>query len=309
MTETQTTQTETSSGDGGYSSAEKAYIESRGSAPIEEAPKTEGQAAETSQSETETGDEEVQVNGQGGERKFVPLKAVQEERRKNKELAERVRQMEIESARSAERLQLFERVYAKPQEQAAPPPKPEDDIFGAFNHTGQRVETLEQKLERMETEKKADDQRRAVLDLYRSDAARFGKETPDFGDAYAFAVSSRRKEYEAFGLAPQDVEKLIQEDEMKIVVHALQTRRSPAELIYAAAKARGFSGKQADTSAADKLSAIEKGQASNKSLSSAGGEAGADNMTATRLLAMSADDFLSYRSKHPDIVRKIMSGG
>lgn len=301
-----------------FTPAEKAYFDSRGTAELpQETPaettteqvETEpAKAATVEETVTDEGEEQVQVNNGTEKKQFVPLKALQEARRERQEAAERVRNVELELARASERIKFFEQAYQRQAEPAQPPPSPDDDFIGALKHNGDRVQTVEQKLAQFEQEKQQQAQYQHIMGEYVKDAARVRAEKPEFDDAYKFLIDGRREEYKALGYHGDQVEQALRNEELSIVVDCMKRGTKPADTVLSLAKARGYQARpKQDDTAAEKLATIQKGQEANRSLSSVGGEGGADNMTKTKLIAMSDDEFLAYRDKNPTLVRKIMS--
>ncbi|MGY4308337.1 hypothetical protein ACVIJ6_005580 [Bradyrhizobium sp. USDA 4369] len=68
--------------------------------------------------------------------------------------------------------------------------------------------------------------------------------------------------------------------------------------------------KKTDTSAAEKLDAIARGQAANKSLNNTntGGSTGDAPMAPERLLSMPRDEFEIWVEKHPAKAKRLMGG-
>jgi hypothetical protein len=285
---------------------ENAFFESGGQTPPEK-PATEQQ-----QTQTEPTEGKDKVSGKDGEQekaeKVVPLGALHEERGKRKALEQRLRDIEIQNARYAERFKVIEEVGSK--KEPAEPPDIATDPLGHLQHISAELGQTKQKLSTIEQQEQARDLQTRVVGAYAQDAARFKAETPDFSDAYGYLVDSRVKEYQLIG--HQDPVSAAQADEFQIVQMALQQGKSPAEIIYGLAKTRGFQGKAPEKAqekpAAEKLAQIDKGQQANKSLASAGGSAGADEMTAQQLLEMPMDEFEAWVGKNPAKAKRLMGG-
>lgn len=93
---------------------------------------------------------------------------------------------------------------------------------------------------------------------------------------------------------------------------ALNSKRSPAELIYTIAKTRGYSGavkaQQTTNSAAEKLDNIKRGQSAVVSLSRAGGSSG-EGLTLETLANMSEEEFSRTVSKLSKSQQRALMGG
>jgi hypothetical protein len=275
-----------------FTPEETAFFDNRGQAPEPEPEKVETQKTETVEAEKP----EPKVE------KVVPLPALHEERNKRKAIEARLREIELENARYAERFKIIEKVDKQPT--------PAEDPFAYLEKVVPgEIDEVRKKLAEFEKRDQEQTQHRQVLSSYASDVQRFKAETPDFDDAYKFVVNGYFAEAQAMGL-PNPVE-AAQAHELQIVMNALQRGVSPAEALFSVAKARGFQSKPKEDEkkpAAEKLDTIEKGQAANKSLSQAGGQPGGEEMTAEQLLKMPLDEFEAWTKKNPAKARRLMGG-
>ncbi|SEN66895.1 hypothetical protein [Bradyrhizobium sp. OK095] len=261
--------------------------------------------------------------------KTVPLTALHEERTRRKDLDKQLREAQQKLANFEGRFAVIDRLQGGQQQQAeqpAGPPKAEDDIFGA-------VDALNKRLDATDAEKKAATEHTAFVTNYKSDAAAFTSKQADYKEAYDFLFSSRANELVAIGYDnPTELQQsgasaeqvqaawkalrdAVQGDEIAVAQMAMSKGKSPAEIIYGLAKQRGYAKKEAAAadaaappSGAEKLDAIERGQAANKSLSNTGGNAGDQDMTAERLMSMPMDEFEAWCDKNPAKARRIMGG-
>lgn len=284
---------------------ENAYFESKGQTPIEPSAQAAETPAEPAPQET-TAPPEQQPREPS---KTVPISALHEERTARQDLERRFREIEIENARWRERAEIVARAT---QQQERPPPKPEEDIFGAMDHTGRRVEQIERMLQENQRTQEQDTQRSQIVNAYVADAQRVAREKPDFADAYTHLLETRDRELQAMGYTdPMMRQQARQNDEFTVAAIAMQNKISPAEAIYNLAIARGWQpgkGKNGSGNAADKLATVKQGQEANRSLSSAGGTAGAEEMTAERLLKMPLDEFEAWTNKNHRKARQLMGG-
>ena len=79
-----------------------------------------------------------------------------------------------------------------------------------------------------------------VSSAYQSDARRFAQQAPDFPAAYQHLLSQRVAELQAQGYQEAAIADQLRREEFGIASAALQAGRSPAEQVYALAKARGY---------------------------------------------------------------------
>ncbi|MFT0875120.1 hypothetical protein VRZ08_01060 [Rhodopseudomonas sp. G2_2311] len=260
--------------------------------------------------------------GKGGDAagKTVPLSALHEERTRRRDLDAKLREAERQLAEFKGKFSVLDRLKGGDQPGAwahgadgAPDagavPNPEEDIFGA-------VAAITKRLESDAAAKKAADDHANFVNNYKADAARFVQTSPDYMDAYNHLLGSRAAELQAIGYEGVELGQALQADEIAIAQMAMSKGKSPAELIYALAKQRGYAPKKADEpgkgaaapSGAERLEAIERGQAANKSLNGAGGGLGGDDMTAERLVSMPMDEFEAWCEKNPAKARRLMGG-
>lgn len=249
----------------------------------------------------------------------VPLATFLEEKKARKELSGKLSEYEKQIAEFKGKFAIIDRLKLPGEAAAAAPagpPNPEEDIFGAVKHiteklTGIEKQTAEQKAAQEAAEKQATEQK-VFVDKYRAACDEFEGTTPDFKDAYNFLLNSRAAELKAIGYdTPQALHQALIADEMAIAQMAFERGKSPAEMLYNLANQRGYKKEpaaDAKSTAAEKLETIERGQAANKSLSSAGGSSGDPEMTAEALIAMSAEDFEAWTTKNPAKARRLFGG-
>jgi hypothetical protein len=297
------TETNEVAGAPALSEAEAKYFESGGESelPVEstEAESNEGQQEGQQPEQTEQQPEAKKDN-------LVPHQALHEQRERRKAAEKRARDLEIENAKFKERFSIVEKLYGDKAE-AKGPPKPEEDIFGAFEHLSKGLETVNKQLADRDAATKQEAQRNELVGHYKNDAAKFTTANPDYKDAYNHLLGSRARELMALGYEDQaELERALQNEEISIATMAFEKGKSPAEVIYSLAKERGYkkADPKADTEA--KLDTIERGSALNKSLSSASGASGDNEMTAESLLAMPNDEFEAWCNKNPAKAKRLM---
>jgi len=249
----------------------------------------------------------------------VPLATFLEEKKARKELAGKLTEYEKQIAEFKGKFAIIDRLKlpGEQTEQPKGPPNPEEDIFGAVKHlaeelTGIKKESAEQKAAREASEKQATEQK-VFVDKYRAACDEFETTTPDFKAAYNYLLNARAAELRAIGYdTPEALHNALIADEMAIAQMAFEKGKSPAELLYNLASQRGYKKEAAADpnkgKAAEKLETIERGQAANKSLSSAAGASGDQEMTAEMLIAMPADEFEAWTNKNPAKARRLFGG-
>ncbi len=296
------------------SPAEQSYFESGGTTEIPASETDTGGAAsggegggDTPAPKPETGNVADAGKDGDGVEKVVKLAALHEERTRRKEVERQHRQTQQELAELRGKFSVLDKIVTPP---AAEPPTVETDIFGVVKNTTTTVDDIKKRLDARDAALAEQAKRNELIDAYKVDAAQFASKTPDFMPAYEHLLASRSQELIALGHdTHQAVHKALLDDEFAIAQMALASRRSPAEVIYALAKLRGYAPKAATGgAAADKLAKIAEGQQANKSFAAAGGGTGDADMTAEALLKMPMDEFEAWCTKNPKRAQRLMGG-
>lgn len=276
-----------------YTPEERVYIDTRGG-EIEPKPV----ASEVPPPDAGEGDK-AQEAKEPEERKLVDLRALQEARSEIKELKEFKRQAEINQARWDERFRMAMPKQGAPQ----PPPKPDEDIFGAVNYQGQAINHIAQKINQYEQQIAAQGQMKQLADWAQSQEAEFKKENADYDNALKHLRETRANELRSvWGLNDAAVNNALIDEERQILMAAARMGRNPAELAYNSAKQRGYQKGAAKASSAEemstKLNTIEEGQKASKSLSNVGGKAGGGEVSMEQVLKMPDDEFGAWKTKN-----------
>lgn len=326
----------------GFTAAEEAYFSSGGESGLpEESGADTGTTTETA--ETTTTDTSADTGADKGEGKAAPgdktppdrlLAAVHEERGKRKAMEKELREAQQKLSNFEGRFSVLDKLAPKTpgaEDKPAGPPSPEEDIFGAVKHVGETVAQVQKRLDDQAAATKATEEQTEFRNRYVADANVFEQTNKDYRPAYNFLLQTRAAELvaigyddpatlQAAGASPQEVQaaaKALHDaliaDEAGIAQLAFSKNKSPAEIIYGLAKQRGYkaaAAKSADAkpAAEEQLERIERGQASNKSLSDVGGSGGDADMTAERLIAMPMDEYESWVAKNPVKARRLMGG-
>lgn len=289
--------------------------------PPQEAAETVSQVAEVDD-EDDADDDAPEANKRPG---FVPHRKLQKQIERRQKVEQELTKEREERVRLEERTNLLLQRFQQPEQapkaqetvQEPPPPSVEEDIFGWGNHTGKRVETLEQRLDRLERERQHDGVVNQVKSAVTASEATFRQQNPDYDDACKFLFESRQAELEVFGINPVQAQQHIAGEFLRISQQALQTGKSPAQIAYEWARKRGYAKKDPDPapsavadeareSAAERIARTADAQARSRSLGSGGGSGGPESLDARKLARMSEDDFAKIMDS-PE-VRKLMGG-
>ncbi|MGE8126611.1 hypothetical protein ACQKQD_06495 [Methylobacterium sp. NPDC080182] len=329
-------------GDDAFTPEEQAAFEAyeRG----EEAPASDGltppaaepapAAAEPSAAGPETAEPEAAPEAQPRDEKgkFVPHGALHEERERRKAVEKERDELRERFARGDERLRILSEAMQRPtaaQPVAAPEPvkvpDPAEDIFGYAKHLEQQIEALRTgQTQLTESQKKAEETRQAeaarneVIGFYQQDLRTAIQADASVADAYEHLFAGRVAELTLFGMDRKDAIEAVREEEFNLAQTARQRGQSPAAMIAALAKSRGFAPKAPEAApaptaapaetAADKAARAAAGQAGpGRSLSAAGGQP-AGEITIETLSSMSEADFEKLLASNPARIRALMGG-
>jgi hypothetical protein len=273
--------------------------------------------------DVEDGEEVVIVGADGKPRatngRFVPHQALHKERERRKSVETELMTYRERTARADERLAVLNELMTKPEAPPASaseqPIDPEVDPIGALKQLHARNQALEKQLQESTKTVEERESARAMVSAYQNDAARFVQEKPEFRDAYVHLMAGRHRELEAMGMSDAaERNRFIANEERQLVASAFQSRRSPAQMLYSLAVARGFSyappaPEPAKPDHAAKIESIAKGQRqAGASLSAAGGTAG-EGLTAAALADMSEEEFSAVAAKlGKSKLRQLMGG-
>ena len=171
----------------------------------------------------------------------VPHRALHQERERRKVAEARAAELEVATARAQERLSVLNELVTAAQgsqsldqPQHAPQPHnefdPDRDVF-------QSVKYLKQQLDQRD----AKDREREYIESYKADIVKFVKQVPDFFQAHASLSKSRDTELQAMGWSnPAERAKQIAREERELTRNAIAEGKSPASIVYALARGRGY---------------------------------------------------------------------
>ncbi len=182
---------------------------------------------------------------------------------------------------------------------------PSVDIFGAFKQMKAKFEALSTAQSETTTTLSARDEAQRTHTAFKADVETFLRTQPDFGDAFSHLVANRQAELELMGVADAgERDKRITQEARELAQQALKAGTSPAKLLYAIAKQRGYVAKQAaatDPTKGDAAAAIERtnaAQAAALSLKGAGGGSAIESMTLKKIADMSDAEFFATKATY-----------
>lgn len=312
-----------------FSAEERAYLDSNGEKPLgDDVADTEEE--DTAEIDNEADDESAEVDAKD-EADAEDEEAKEEEKPKRKdqriplrkllEKEELLKQAERERdaikeqfARADERLRLLFSTQQQEQTKEPPPPDKNQDPLGYMDWQQGRIDALARVQQQQLEEFQRQSQINAVDAAYKQSWGAFASKTPDALDAYQHFVNVTAGYLEMQGVAPAQINAMVENEERKITFAAMQRGVSPAELIYEKAKSFGYQPKPSKQQSEDATKKAEadierrqRGQVAGKSLSNTGGSRGAQAITAAELANMSDDEFEEVRSKIGDrAFRKLM---
>lgn len=246
----------------------------------------ESQQAETEQAEadtTETADEKPEV------KKVVPLAALHEERRARQELQ---RQLQEAQRRQAERDAIIEQRLAALMPKQQLPNKDESPVDYLDHRLNELTAAQRQILERDQQREQSAAQERAlerVKSVVMETAAAFRESTPDFSDALKHLNETRTRQLAVLGVPEDEARAQATRELDQAAIQWTVNGKNAAQIAYEFAKAQGYTPK-AQQSAAEKITAQQKGTAAARSLGG-GGAVSAGKLTAEALANMSDADF------------------
>lgn len=263
---------------------------------------------------------------------WISKKAFDAEREERKRIAQELGSTRENWARLEERFKVFQEaaLATAPQQEPTeqPLPDPEQDVFGYLKAIAERSEkrfsALDQRLGQVHEGVQARDESSELVTTYANDARRFAQNQPDFGHAYRWLMANRDAELQAAGYDdPNERLRLIAADEQAIVRKTLQARGSPAERVYALARARGYAPPAAPQAAApggapaaaapapgarptaaEEIARVQAGQNASLSLSNVGGGR-PNNMSIIDLVNMPDEEFRQFARKNPNLLEQM----
>lgn len=293
-------------GIGGMSAEDEAAFDAMQQAEIEPPAPGETEATQT-EAEGEDVDAQAVVEGKP---KTVPHQALHAEREEHKKTQAELQRLREERARFDERLRIIQEMQQRREE-----PEPEEvpdietDPVGVIRHLQAELAELKQGGQQQTEQQREQARVQHLANAAVEDARQFKAKTADYGDAYEFWKTNRAEELAAFGVPAAQIPTILGNEQLSIAQNAFQRGVSPAETLYNVAKHRGYKAKAADFGegeAAERVERVANGQQRSVSLSGTGGGASPSEMTASRLLAMSNEEFDAWTTKNPAKAARLM---
>lgn len=292
--------------DNDYPFADVSEVVNEAKTELAETAKTEP-APEPRAEPAPTTKEQPKAPEQTQQHQTVPLATLMEERAERKRMGEQLAVTQRQVQEFQRRFQMLIDEANKPE----PVPVPEFDADPAahLKHgtdtLGRTVEDLARQIAELKGQTQQDQQSRQYQAHYESSTREFAAKTPDYGEAFKFAVEARDKQLAVFEADPQKRVQTIERELHNLNIQALNSRRNPAELVYNLAKVWGYTPKQAD--AAARLAAVANGQARASSLSSVGGDTAKGTPGLADIANMSDEEFNQLAaSKGPAFWKKLL---
>lgn len=227
---------------------------------------------------------------------YVPHQAMHQER-------ERRRALEQEANELRQRLAEYE-AAKKPEPVEIPDPIIDPDGFRKFQHD--QLQAQQERWQQHEQQQRTAALHQQVATLEQQ----FMQATPDYAQATQHLHQARVAELTAYGYAAEQIPQIIAQDANAIVQNALAQGRNPAQVLYEAAKLRGWSGQAPAPAApnpapAQQIEAKRQAQANTGTLATSGGPSTAGNYTIEMLANMPEAEL----AKLPrDVIQKVMGG-
>ena len=173
-----------------------------------------------------TGDDDAGESGRA-----VPFRALKAERQKRQQVEREFHtlQGQVRAWQNA----MLAQIQASNGNAANATPSAEDDPVGALRHTQQQLAELQGAVA-------AQVEAHNLHGAYVAGAQAFSREHPDFADAYSHMIRSRADELRVLGAPEPAIAQQLRIEEQQMVAAAVRAGRNPAEIAYAAARARGW---------------------------------------------------------------------
>lgn len=236
---------------------------------------------------------------------MVPQGALHQERERRKQAELQMQQFQAELAEIKAKLN-------PPPEIVIPDPVLDPKGFKQF----QIDQIMERAQERADAERRQLEaaQHQQVMARLNQDVQTFRATTPDYDNAFQHAVKARQDELAFYGNTPEQIAAQMEVDVQAIVQQAYSQGKNPAELFYAYAKMRGYSGPApvaaaAPSPAVAQVQALAEAQKQTQSLAPAGGPANDGGMTLETLSRMSEADLAKMpKAQRDEMMRRVMGG-
>lgn len=245
--------------------------------------------------------------------RFVPKSAYLRVKEEGKATNQKLATVAAELIRMREREAMLREMATATRPQPAEPEQereisPEEDIFGAYKQLAAKLKRLEEGVGSVSQQTRAEIQAMQLQTAARVDLEGFAAKEPSFMEAYAYVVTQRDKELEAFGERDANRRQaIIRNEARELMEGALRSGQSAAERIWQIAQVRGYQPKPKapanappiDPKAAEQIDRINKGKEASASLRGAGTTSDTvQPLTLAKLADMSENEYLRTRDAY-----------
>jgi len=270
---------------------EQKYMDSEGTEGLEEeATETEEEAIPEETTESAPTEEEPEEPVEEKPDHTVPLASFLDERNARQE-ADR---------KFATLAGRFEQIEKMQQKQAAPEPEVFDRAEDPAGYLNQGVESNAERVERLEAYVKQQEEQAQRQQQYdqldaacKANEAEFTKTNPDYENAAIFLRASISEELKLNGYAPQQIEKIIQNETAALAFQTLTTGINTAQRVYDIAKSRGYQPPVDESKKS--LETVAKGVSMSKPVGKSSVSSG---VSAETVASMTDEEFSDFLSKN-----------
>ncbi|MFA6031821.1 MAG: hypothetical protein WC889_02840 [Myxococcota bacterium] len=173
--------------------------------------------------------------------------------------------------------------------------EPKDENPDPLKPILEKIEGIDKRLTSRDQEAQAETAWNNVRSFADQDEQRFVQTQPDFPNAVQHYITSRIGEMHALGIDQAQAENVLQQEAQTLLVQCAQANRSPAEAIYAMAKARGYSGSPGAAPAPQQQYQTPQPNAGGRSFGTGAGPA-SGGVTAAQIAGMGEADYMAFRN-------------
>jgi len=228
---------------------------------------------------------------------FVPHGALHSEREKRKALEKQFAELQaqVESLKAPKE--------PEPEMQV---PDPILDPDGFKRWAVDQAKQQQQQFQQFETKRPEEARMQQMVQAAAKAEQDFAAKTPDYMNAVNYMAENRKAELAAYGYSPEQAEAILANDANTIVSNALASGRNPAEVLYQAARLRGYglaTPAQPQQAPADRMKALSAAQANTASLAAASGPSNEGGYKVEMLARMSEAELAKLPK---DVFAKVM---
>lgn len=221
------------------------------------------------------------------------VSALTEERARRREVQEQNQRLQTRLDEIEARIRQSQAAQQQQQQIPSYDDNPAEHLRALHEQAQAKIRELDQRLAGHDQRTQVVDQHTQFVSAVSAAESDFAARTPDYHVATQFVQQRKLTEYKAVGLNDIEARQALARDTMAIAQLAFQRGQNPAELMYTAAKALGFSAPAPQAPQAQRPPVAG-------SLQSTGGAAGADNTgmpTPEALSTMSDAEFDAWWNK------------